>query len=77
MRRAVGEMPGSQLPLRSACHSDCHSPQVRYLVADSKNRHDLGAPLRNPTVDLHLTMNRRRVQLSQVGPLIRQNTSTH
>jgi hypothetical protein len=43
----------------------------------AKRSHDLGAPLRNRTVDLLLTMNHRRVQLSQVGQLTRQNMSAH
>jgi hypothetical protein len=44
------------LRIRAKCHSECHSRQVRHSVLNSKNCHDLRAPLRNRTVDLLLTM---------------------
>jgi hypothetical protein len=43
-RRAVGEMPGRQLLLRGFCHSNCHSPRVRYPVLYSKKSFNLEPP---------------------------------
>jgi hypothetical protein len=46
-------------------------------VLSSKKLHELGAPLRNRTVDLLLTMDNRKVPSPQVRNLTRTNTSSH
>jgi hypothetical protein len=57
------------------CHSNGTFLSARYPVAYSKNLHYLGAPLRNRTVDLLLTMDRYSILDWLVERLIRQNTS--
>ena len=58
------------------CHSSGTFRRVKYPATCSKNLYEMGALLRNRTVDLLLTMDLREVPLPQAGHLIRQNTST-
>jgi hypothetical protein len=59
----------------AVCHSNATRRRWRTRFYFRKSSYH-GAPLRNRTVDLLLTMNHRQVALPQVGRVTRQNTST-
>jgi hypothetical protein len=67
----------SQVPVPlDVCHSNAtHSKEVLSFMFEKRSQP--GAPLRNRTVDLLLTMYRSAVLQSQVDRLTCENTSTH
>jgi hypothetical protein len=56
---------------------NCHSGLIRYQVLCSNKPHYLGAPLRNRTVDLLLTMDHQSVPVTAAQALIRPNAGSH
>jgi hypothetical protein len=56
---------------------NCHSALMRYQVLCSNKHHYLGAPLRNRTVDLLLTIDNQHVPVTAIDALNCSNASSH
>jgi hypothetical protein len=74
--RPAGNYLLGQLGRRHKCHSNGTFRRARYSVPCSKDASELGAPLRNRTVDLLLTMGHQHVPEIAAAPLTRQMTSS-